>query len=111
MPLRTISYVAIGAGAATIATGLVLGGLAYDKKKTALSHCDANLVCDQDGLAAASSFRSLSTASTVAVVGGTIVAALGVVLYVTGKPSSSTRTALGPSVGPNGGGMTAWGTF
>jgi hypothetical protein len=110
VPLRTISYVVISVGAASIATGLVLGGLAYDKKKTALAHCDASRVCDEEGFAAASSFHSLSTASSVAVIGGTLVAALGVVLYVTGKPSSR-RAAIAPSVGPNGGGLTAWGTF
>jgi hypothetical protein len=77
-------------------------------------------VCDQEGFAAASSFTSLSTASTVAVIGGAVVGTVGAVILVTSKPTSPggraavpapQRLALSPMAGPAGGGVAAWGSF
>jgi hypothetical protein len=113
-PLRTVGYVALGAGAAGVVAGLVLGGLAMDRKKTSLAHCDANRVCDQEGFAAASSFQSLSTASTVAVIGGAVVGATGAVILLAGKSSSSARASTSAprlAVTPSVGGVSAWGSF
>jgi hypothetical protein len=89
-PDRTLAYVALGAGAAGLVLGGVTGALAIGKK----SSLDDNPACQSDRCTRAAeddvkSLRLFRTVSTIGFVAGGVLAATGVVLLVTAKPSPS----------------------
>jgi hypothetical protein len=101
--------VVLGLGGAGLVAGGVTGFLAYQKKHTALDHCDASHACDDTGLAAARSFKTFSLASTIAFAAGGVGLAVGTALVLSGKPRSETR--VGVVALPGGGGIGATGEF
>jgi hypothetical protein len=85
---RTAAYAALGAGAAAWATTGVLAAFILERKQVVSAHCPGQ-VCDDEGYAAASQGRTLSTAATVAFAAGAGVAGAGVYLLIArpGPPS------------------------
>lgn len=99
-PDRTLAYVALGAGAAGLVLGGVTGALALGKK----SSLDDDPACQNDQCTYAAeddvkSLRTFRTVSTIGFVAGGVLAATGVVLLVTAKPSSSQRLSLAIGAG------------
>jgi hypothetical protein len=73
--------------------------VASSKASTVKEHCDANYLCDQEGVDAAASGRVLSPLSTVTLIAGATLAGVGVWLYVVSAkghepPSSALVNAL-----------------
>jgi hypothetical protein len=83
-------------------TALVLGGLVIGKKSIVRDHCDAKgRTCDQTGLDAASSGKTLSTVSTVTFIVGAAATGVGAYFVLTSKKSP--RTTVGGAALPGGG--------
>lgn len=107
------------AGAASLATGLVFGGLARSKWSDARALCGDDLVCDDpatlaQGNALADAARSRATLSTGLVLGGAALLGAGAVLWLTAPParaSADTAWRLHPELGPGGVALTLAGRF
>jgi hypothetical protein len=93
------------AGVAGLVVGGVTGGLTLAKKSTVGQHCGAavgstdSTACDQTGLAAVSSGRTLGWASTAALIAGGAGVAAAVVMFTTeprGRQLSGGILAVGP---------------
>ncbi|WP_437282014.1 hypothetical protein WME90_16070 [Sorangium sp. So ce375] len=82
---RPAAFVGMGLGAAGLAAGAVLGGLAVAKngESNEQNHCDAQNRCDPTGISLRHDAVGLGNGSTVALVVGGLLAAGGVVLFVT----------------------------
>jgi hypothetical protein len=80
-PRRTVAFVLLGVGAASLVVGGVSGLLALSKAGTVKDHCDASYQCDQEGVDAASSGRFLSPLSTVTLIAGAALAGAGAYFY------------------------------
>lgn len=96
-PLRPLGVVALGVGAAAIATGAITGVLALGRASVIQdqSHCDDELRCDQEGVDAAGEGSTLATVSTIGFVVGGVAAVAGVVmLLLPGGRESSGQGAL-----------------
>ena len=94
-PRRTVSYVLLGVGAASLVVGGVTGVLALSKAGTVKDHCDASYACDQDGVDAASAGRTLSPVSTITLIAGAALAGAGAYFFFTsGKAHKPPPTAL-----------------
>jgi hypothetical protein len=98
-PRRTVAYVLLGVGAASLVVGGVTGILAVSKAGTVKDHCDASNQCDQEGVDAASSGRFLSPLSTVTVIAGAVLVGAGAYFYFASQkghkaPSSALLQAL-----------------
>jgi hypothetical protein len=109
-PKRAIG-VAVGVvGVAGLAVGAVAGALVLGKKSIVSdpAHCDqTTYACDQAGVDAASDGKTLSTVSTVGFIAGGALVVAGVVLFLTGRPSSkssATRALVVPEAYAGGGG-------
>lgn len=88
---RPASFAALGLGAAGIAAGAVLGGLALAKngESDEPGRCDAQDRCDPTGFKLRNSARALGDGATVALIAGGALAAGGLTLLLT-APSSAT---------------------
>lgn len=80
-PRRTVSFVLLGVGAASLIVGGVSGVLAATKASTVNEHCDASSACDQEGVDAATSGRFLAPLSTVTLIAGAVLAGVGAYFY------------------------------
>ena len=104
---KTTAYWIGGAGAASLTVGLVTGAMVIGKKGTISDHCDASGACDDAGLSAASSGKTLATVSTVTTVLG--LAGLGVGAYFLLTPGDSSGPSAALHVAPTiGGGSIAF---
>jgi hypothetical protein len=107
---RTLGWVIGGIGVAGVGTAIASGLLLVNTKKTVDSHCQADKVCDQQGLDAAESGKKWIVVNTA----GWIVGGLGLGLgayFVLSSPKSSTSTALTTRLGPDGASLSYVGTF
>jgi hypothetical protein len=95
-PLRTVGFITGGVGAASLVAGSVIGVVALGRSATYRSHCDAQNLCDPDGFDAASDLRWMSPVSTVLVIGGAVLLAGGLVLWLT-APKAAASTGLVPA--------------
>lgn len=91
---RTIAIVTGGLGVASFATGSLLFGLASSKWSNAQeNHCRTPTLCDAEGVALAGDAKTFADAATGLLVGGAVLAGVGVVLFATaprgGKPQST----------------------
>lgn len=94
-PRRTVSYVLLGVGAASLIVGGVSGVLAASKASTVKDHCDASSACDQEGVDAASSGRFLAPLSTVTLIAGAVLAGAGAYFFfASAKGHKAPSTAL-----------------
>jgi hypothetical protein len=104
-PLAPYGTVALIVGAVGLGAGTVTGLMAMSAANDVHTHCDANRVCDGQGLDAASRGSTLATTSTACLVGGGVLVAAGaVVLALPGTP-----VKVGPA--PQGLGMRLQGAF
>lgn len=92
---RIAGVVALGAGAAGLVVGGILGGLALGKDSEAKGFCrpDAPTLCSAQGVALDQDVKTFGTVSTVALIAGGVVAGGGLVLFLAapsgGKPAST----------------------
>lgn len=94
-PRRTVAYVLLGVGAASLVAGGISGVLAASKASTVNEHCDATHACDQEGVDAASSGRFLAPFSTVTLIVGAALAGAGAYFYfASARSHKATPTAL-----------------
>jgi len=112
---NALAYVAGGIGLAGIAVGSVTGAMVFGKKGTIDDHCDGK-ACDQQGLDAADSAKTLGLVSTIGFGVGAVGLATATVLLLTGSSSEAPAdraTALRPAVGalPGGGFASVRGAF
>lgn len=107
---RTWGWVAGGVGAAGILVGTTAGVLALGKKSTVDANCDDAKRCNQTGIDAADAGSRLATVSTVGLLVGVVGVGVGAYLLVT-SPTATRPSALVPTVGPTGGGLSWLGRF
>ena len=122
---RVAVYAIGGVGIAGLVLGGVMGGLVLGKKSTIQAHCGKaigapmDIDCDQTGLDAGNSAKTLALVSTIGVAAGLAGVTAAVVLLVTErKPAKPTSGARGPwisadvpSFGPAGVTLGAHGRF
>jgi hypothetical protein len=103
--LRTIGFVTLAAGGVGIITGAVTG-LVANSRKGSIEGCE-DTRCPPSASDDVESYNQLRTVSSVAFIGGGVLAATGIVLVLTApsaKPASSARTSplleLSPWLGP-----------
>lgn len=95
---RSAAYAVGGAGGVAMLVAGVTGAMALSKKGTMDSHCDGASACDQQGLDAASSGRSLATISNIAFGLGALGLGVGGYLLFTSDDKVS-RATLAPTTG------------
>jgi hypothetical protein len=98
---REIGLVAGGVGIAGIAVGAVFGLLAIHAKNEQHTDCGSTASCVDRGSAISdhASATTLATLSSATFIGGAILAAAGVILYLTAPPQSSTPRATAGRAG------------
>jgi PEGA domain len=110
---KTLAIAVIAAGGAALVTGGVYGGLASSSWNDAKAVCGGTTCTTQTDLDRAAALgdqaRSKANISTGLVVAGGVVAALGVVLWVTAP--SEHAVAVAAHAGPDGGTVTITGRF
>jgi hypothetical protein len=84
---RTLGYVLGGIGVAGIVTGAVAGALVLSKKSTVDDNCNAQKRCNDEGLSAVDSGKTLSVVSTVGFVTGVVGLGAGAYFLFTAGPS------------------------
>jgi hypothetical protein len=104
-PLAPYGTAALIVGAVGLGAGTVTGLMTMSAANEVHAHCDANRVCDGQGLDAASRGAGLATASTACFVGGGVLVAAGVALLAL----PGTPVKVGPA--PQGLGMRLEGAF
>jgi len=106
--LRTVGFVGVGLGVASLWAGSITGLFALDREHLRRDNCDANNVCNGTGYNAAREGGTLATVSTItfAAGGAAIVGGLYLILSNRAAPSSSTTTGLAPWMGPHGAGLS-----
>lgn len=122
---RVAAYAIGGVGVAGLVLGGVMGGLALGKKSILQEHCGSatgapsDLGCEQTGLDAAGSVKTLGLVSTIGFAAGLAGVGTAVILLVTEhKPAKPATGARGPwisanvlSIGPTGTMLGAHGSF
>jgi hypothetical protein len=96
---KTVAYVALGVGGASLIVGGVAGGLALTKHSQLSDECPGN-VCDPSQNANVDTYRRLGTIADVGFIVGGVGVATGIILLVTQpKETSSAGTKLTPWIG------------
>ncbi len=108
---RVAGWITLGTGITVLVAGSAAGLLAIRQKGEALDHCSAAHVCDEQGLASAERFRTLSLMSTLGIVLGAAGIGAGTLLVVTSKESPRQFASFRPLVFAGGGGFGASGSF
>lgn len=115
--LRTTGLIVGGVGVAALIGGGVTGIIGMSKKSDFDDRCPdkqcpfgsneerASLESDKD------SIETMETLTTAFLIGGGVLTAVGVTLFVVGGPSESERVSVAPSVGPGAFGLSAQGAF
>jgi hypothetical protein len=116
---RTAGLVLGGLGVVGLGLGGVFGGLASSRWSTAKGDCSSSQTCTPSDNTAATGERSdavtLATVSTVSFIAGGVLAAGGLILFLTAPHGSETGSGKGllvvPAGGPGNAGMTLRGWF
>lgn len=93
-----------GVGVISLGVGAVFGIQAAASKPASAPHCDGNF-CDDEGIRIREKGLTQASIATGTLVAGGALAALGLVLFITGSPSSkapSPGASVGLSLGPSG---------
>jgi hypothetical protein len=93
----TLGWVAVGVGGAGLVVGAITGGLAIQKRKDLEDNCPEG-ACAPEFHGDVDAFGRLRTITSLAIIGGGVLAAAGVVVVLTApdEPSSQARLVLGP---------------
>ena len=105
---RTVAVVAGAAGVVALGIGSVFGIVSMSKKGDADTHCDPNNACDDEGLGLRRDAISSGTLSSIGFVAGGVLAATGVVLWVT-APSRPAQAGAASPRAPRAGIAPRWG--
>jgi hypothetical protein len=101
---KTLGFVAGGVGVVGVALGAVFGLVASSKWSSAKSDCGTGCAADAPAQQEKSSAQSAATVSTVGFVGGGVLLAAGLALFLTARETKATPTAgtlrVTPAVGP-----------
>lgn len=94
---RTMGWVLTGVGAVGVGVGAVTGVMVLGKKSTVDENCDAQKRCNQTGLDAADSGRTLGTVSGISFIVGGVALAGGAYFLLSGSEKApGTALAVGP---------------
>ena len=105
---RILSFAAMGAGVVGLGVGTVFGFLAKSKLDASNNGpCDKSDHCTPDGLSDRKDAESFATISTIGFIAGGVLAAGGVVLFLTSPSPASTSTGITLSPAPLTGGAGA----
>jgi hypothetical protein len=110
---RTLGFVLLGTGAAGLAFGGVMGGLAFGQKGIVQEHCKG-LDCDPTGLDGVNQGRTFGNMSTIGLAAGGVMAATGLVLVLTApksKPKTGWITGIGGTASIDGAFLSVEGQF
>ena len=95
-PLRPVGITIAAVGVVGLGVGLVTGIMAIDRANTVKNHCNTTTdICDAIGYGAAQDGALFAPLSTVAVIAGGVLAAVGVVLFVVGGHSAKAHVSMG----------------
>jgi hypothetical protein len=115
--LRTTGLILGGVGVAALVGGAVTGFIGLHKHSTMVAECPDS-TCAYHSASEQSSFQSdqsslktLGTATTVLLIGGGVLAATGVTLFVAGGSKHGEQVSLVTGLGPFGAGLAARGAF
>lgn len=113
---RLISFGAMGLGVAGIGVGTVFGFLAKSKldASNGNGNCDSTDHCNKTGLSDRKDAETFATVSTIGFIAGGVLAAGGVVLFLTSAPPAATSTTgvtLSPAPLTGGAGALISGSF
>lgn len=113
---KPLGFAIMGVGAAGLALGGVLGGLAIQKNNAANDGlCDANDFCNREGLSLRSDAVKLGNGSTAALAVGGAVLLGGVIIVATSPGKGREQKGLPPGIAANiewtAGGVRVRGTF
>jgi len=103
---RTMGYVLGGVGVAGLVVGTVAGVMVLDRKSTVDDNCNASKVCNQEGLDAAESGRTLGVVTTTGLVVGALGIGIGAYLILSSPKEQGPHTALVTSGEPHGARLT-----
>ncbi len=92
---RPVGYATLAVGGAALIVGAVTGVMTLGRASDVRRECPTKTSCSADGAAAARSGSTLSTVSTVTVIGGSILALAGLGLVIWGGPKSPVRASVG----------------
>jgi len=106
---RTVAVVTGAAGVAALGVGAFFGLASLDKKGKADKHCDGDNACDDDGLALRHDARTAGTWSTIGFAAGAVLAATGVVVWLTAPSQAATPSAAFVPTPPRIGIAPRWG--
>jgi hypothetical protein len=109
--VKTIGYVVECVGLAGIVAGAVLKAMSSGKQSAIDAHCNADRVCDQQGMDAVSSASKLQTAGFATLAGGMAVLGVGIALVVSAPAGGGASASLRPNVVHGGAGLSVGGKF
>ncbi|HSC87688.1 MAG TPA: hypothetical protein VLC09_10475 [Polyangiaceae bacterium] len=120
--VQTTGLITGGVGVAALIGGVITGVMAKSKESSARDQCidvAGTLTCPTSTQDEFDSASSLATVSTALFIGGGVLAATGVTLFIVGADSGgpkesgapAARLQVTPYFGAGGGGLTALGTF
>jgi len=93
---RSAGYVLAGIGIVGIGVGTVTGLMVLSKKSTVDDNCNAQKRCNQTGVDAADSGKSLGTISGVGFIVGAVALGAGAYLVLSSKEQQPTEVGIGP---------------
>jgi hypothetical protein len=115
--LRTVGLVIGGVGVAALVGGAVTGFVGAHKQSVLNGKCP-DYICSYHSAAEKSSFdsdkdslRTLGTATTALLIGGGVLGATGITLFLTSGSKHEQRLSLVTLFGPSGGSFAALGAF
>lgn len=106
---RTVAVVTGAVGIAALGVGAYFGLASLDKKGNADKHCDADNACDDEGLALRRDARTAGTWSTIGFAAGAVLAATGVIVWLTAPSQTATPSSAFVSNPPRIGIAPRWG--
>jgi hypothetical protein len=101
-PVRTAGFVVAGVGVVGLVAFGVTGGLMASHHGVVSEHCDANKLCDAEGLDAAAAGRSLSPINTIAFLVGITGVTAGVTLILLSPSPQAPAVAVRAGAAPGG---------
>jgi hypothetical protein len=92
---RIAGFVIGGIGIAGLGAGAVTGVMALSKKSQLKKDCPNPMMCTTEGVATASSGKTLSLVSTVSLIAGGVGVGVGVILVITGGSADKPAATVG----------------
>lgn len=100
-----------GFGVASLVTMTITGAMASSRASTVAAHCNAAKQCDNEGLDAAASGRTLATVTNVALAAGSVLLTTGLIVGLATRKGTNAPPVAALVVYPNVGGASVGLTF